>query len=172
MIDTTGLVGRTFGRWVVLTFVRKANPEVHNSTTIWACRCACGTEREVARDSLIKGRSLSCGCYKDERATKHGLSRIGEMYNTWDNMVQRCTKPHHPRYKDYGGRGITVCADWLGVDGIANFIRDMGPRPEGMTLDRRDNDQGYSKDNCRWADRFTQANNTRRNKKAVSTWQS
>lgn len=82
-------------------------------------------------------------------------------YQTWSQLIQRCTNPKNPRYACYGGRGITVCDAW---NDFAVFYRDMGPRPEGLTLDRIDNDAGYSPENCRWATLSEQA----RNKRATS----
>ena len=90
---------------------------------------------------------------KDGR-TKHPL------YKTWDSMIGRCYHKTNASYKNYGARGITVCQEWL--DDFANFLRDMGNKPEGHTLDRIDNDKGYSKDNCRWATWSEQIRNQRR----------
>ena len=80
------------------------------------------------------------------------------LYNTWDRMKCRCSNPNEKHYHRYGGRGITVCKRWL--DDFWNFVEDMGERPEGLTLDRIDNDKGYSPDNCRWATRKAQSANT------------
>jgi hypothetical protein len=79
----------------------------------------------------------------------------------WGNMQQRCTNPNHPRYADYGGRGITVCERWSGQRGLHKFIKDMGFKPIGKTLDRVNNDKGYSKENCRWATEQEQQLNKR-----------
>ena len=85
------------------------------------------------------------------------------LYATWGMMRHRCNSPKSQHYKNYGGRGIKVCPEW---DDFWQFVKDMGERPEGHTLDRIDNDKGYSKENCRWASQTQQTNNTRSVKKA------
>ena len=97
------------------------------------------------------------------------------VYMIHANMIQRCMNPNHPSYKDYGARGITVCDRWLGKQGFANFLADMGERPEGVglggkslyTLERKDNNLGYSPDNCIWATRKVQASNKRATSRRV-----
>ncbi len=89
----------------------------------------------------------------------HGLSR-SKIYNIWDAMMQRCYNPKNARYKDYGGRGIRVCNRWRRFE---NFYSDMGQPSEGMTLDRKNNDRGYSPRNCKWSTRLEQQRNNRRN---------
>jgi len=94
-------------------------------------------------------------------AGKHNARHYPSIYGVWKNMKQRCTNPNNPRYVDYGGRGITVCKRWLSFE---NFYADMGDRPKGMSLDRRNNDRGYSPSNCQWASTSAQNINSRRAK--------
>lgn len=102
------------------------------------------------------------GAKKGEiRSLRHGHSPAGKSsptYLSWANMLQRCNNPRHPRYADYGGRGITVCDRWVKFD---NFLRDMGVRPNGMTLDRERNEGNYEPSNCRWATMLMQRRNSR-----------
>lgn len=83
-----------------------------------------------------------------------------KLYRTWASMKDRCTNKRSKEYKSYGGRGIELCKRWMGFD---NFYRDMGERPDGLSLDRIDNNKGYSPSNCRWATASQQSRNTSRN---------
>jgi hypothetical protein len=144
------LHGKKFGRLTVLS-ENGSIREKTGTTKLWLCRCDCGKEVSVRAGNLLQGRSLSCGCLRTERVvaanTTHGMSST-RIYKVWASMVMRCTNPRNKVFNHYGGRGVTVCDDWLTFD---NFHRDMGDRPKGGTLERVDNNKGYSKDNCVWA---------------------
>jgi hypothetical protein len=159
-LDRTGL---SYG-WLVCIELLPSIPG--RKTARWLCRCKCGAEIEASATHLASGGVKSCGCIKKVNCrgvTKHGEAGAGRRtpeYISWYAMINRCECESDPRYSAYGGRGIKVCRRWR--NDYAAFLSDMGRRPSAEhSLDRINVNGNYEPDNCRWADRKTQAANKR-----------
>jgi hypothetical protein len=148
------ITGARFGRLVV---VGKAGTAA-DKQCLWLCACDCGNESVSTGGNLKTGNTKSCGCLNKDvagaAACTHGQTKGCARpleYMRWWGMIARCKYPSSSSYKWYGGKGIRVCDRWQGRDGFANFMQDMGPKPEkGWSIDRIDPSKDYSPSNCRW----------------------
>lgn len=164
MTKLKDLTGQKFNRLLVL---ERTYEGVKTKQARWKCLCSCGTFKNVDSYSLTRNQTKSCGCLqRDNRTnrdtssfTKHGMYNT-RTYHTWEGMKQRCLNPNATRYPSYGGVGVLLCKEWYDFDG---FLKDMGERPEGKTLDRINPFGNYEPSNCRWATYKEQVHNRRRN---------
>ena len=150
---TPKLIGETWRKYPTETSKQKA------TYGLFECQY-CKKEFEAMTKDIKRGYTKSCGCYAREVQTTHGLSS-NKFYKTWHGMLRRCNNPKNKDYKDYGGRGISVCEEWLDVRNFVDWAEKTYPNIEGYTLDRINNDKGYSPENCTWSDKTTQAINQR-----------
>lgn len=160
------LSNQKFGRWVVIKRASINTDRNNRWECKWECECECGKIRTIRSSSLISGNSKSCGCYKRDMARERNI-KIGFYhpveYRRWYYMKRRCLNKNYKWYKNHGGRGITICKEW--IESFANFFRDMGPiTSDKHSLERKDNDKGYYPDNCVWATKHEQSRNTRQTK--------
>lgn len=159
MRATKDLTGMVFGH---LTAIRQTRNE--KGRLVWECKCDCGKTHYEVYNKLVNNKCKSCGCQRNKEIvdanTVHGLSKT-RIHKEWRGIQHRCKNPSASHYENYGGRGIRVCEEWKGTEGFIRFYNwsmENGYTDE-MTIDRIDNDKGYSPDNCRWVSHMENCHN-------------
>ena len=176
------LTGQRFGRLVCVKDVGRSK----NRQALWLCMCDCGENTIVVSTNLTSGHTKSCKCLQADivkkRSTTHGFSRDENgtpkrLYTAWLNMKSRCSNPANPAYKNYGGRGITICNKWSKYENFHKWAMSNGYK-NNLTIERMNNNGNYEPDNCTWIPRTEQPKNTRATrfidyfgkKKTIAEW--
>lgn len=158
-------IGTTINR---LTFIRRIDGD------LWEFRCNCGVVKNISMNTVVSGKTVSCGCARPEQGKgedaigyKHGgYSALGGVktytFKSYECMVKRCYDPRDDSFRHYGAKGIEVCNRWL--ESYCSFLEDMGVRPKGMSIERKDGKGNYNPDNCCWATPTQQSRNRESNK--------
>lgn len=163
MSKINDLSGKRFGKLIVV----KHYGSNKNGRALWLCKCDCGNTKVILGNSLQSQLTISCGCYNREiikkNNSKHNMS-YSKLYKVWQGMKTRCYNKNFIYYKNYGGRGITICNEWKNkFQTFYNWAINNGYE-KGLTIDRINNNGNYEPSNCRWITRAEQNRNQRKTK--------
>lgn len=156
------MIGKRFGKLVVIDSAPAYIAPSGGTHKKYVCVCDCGNTVSVLKEYLTSGRQKSCGCLKKLNGNPTHNEIHTRLYSIWGNMCNRCSNPNNPAWNNYGGRGIKVCKEWLKYECFRDWAYANGYNND-LTLDRINNDDGYTPSNCRWVDDYIQANNKRNN---------